>query len=520
MGNSRLKEYNKIKASYLDSILEIQEKYYFNQKQDRTQHIFETEGFLHNSWKISIIDDLKTNSCRSMTWKNEIINALENLACSEVKIQSNIFFHLMNISLKNVEMQNNSINYLDVLGDSKKESLEKLFHLKYEISFEMIENYMKSHESPFYIMESIFSDFVENNFQISQEISENKFESLFQELYQNIQEFLTLLIQAIVRYFNLRYIQSSIFKSLLNELAINHIFNVKVYKTVNQFYIIKNKEQIQQLKNKIKKFGMISLSDLNVNPYFSFDEKFREKFKRKPNYISDKKKAYEYLDETIRIFKLMKNINPPYKKLKQVKLAVVAFELELRKFWKYYEIDSSKLLIAGDILISVFIFLILRSGYSNIIADIEYMRQELSENDLKGQKDYQLSSLSSCVDFIIKELDESLLMELKKMPLSDKKISIVPSLPENQKTITNSKPENTENPNRSVLGLISNNNIIAYDFENPFIAQSPKRNRSLTNIPIPIDDTEKKVLYTHFYSPLRKSAIPVEVHLSPDNYMI
>ena len=102
MGNTKSNSkviHDRIMKSYLENIKKTQINFFLKH---RKMHIFRTKGFLHNSWKYNLLDELNQSNENNFTvkWKESMENFLCNSGFSEIGSQSSIFFKLLVLNLR------------------------------------------------------------------------------------------------------------------------------------------------------------------------------------------------------------------------------------------------------------------------------------------------------------------------------------------------------------------------------------------------------------------------------------
>ena len=174
--------------------------------------------------------------------------------------------------------------------------------------------------------------------------------------------------------------------------------NNDIYKIIFDIIRIKNTKKIEKLKNLTKSYKGIEPEDFGVNEKFCLTEKsvnyymksFKKNFEGKIPHIAFEKSI-----------KMMKNIyfyrKPVDKLLLTKKMKSYIYE-EIKEFWKQvpeYDLNKKelKLDIATDDYINIFEYIIIKSGMSDLIAQIEFIEVFTTEKTRKNLDDYYLQQI-------------------------------------------------------------------------------------------------------------------------------
>ena len=174
--------------------------------------------------------------------------------------------------------------------------------------------------------------------------------------------------------------------------------NNDIYNIILDIIRIKNTKKIEKLKNLTKSYKGIEPEDFGVNEKFCLTEKSVN------YYMKSFKKNFEGKIPSIafeKSIKMMKNIyfyrKPVDKLLLTKKMKSIIYE-EIKDFWKQvpeYDLNKKelKLDIAVDDYINIFEYIIIKSGMSDLIAQIEFIEVFTTENTRKNLDDYYLQQI-------------------------------------------------------------------------------------------------------------------------------
>ena len=127
MGNKHScfnKKKSEILKRFIVTIKENQVNFFLKQKR---LHIFRTKGFIHNSWKYNLIEDMENSNENNfiIKWRDEIKNYLRNCGFSEIESQAAIFFNMMELNMTNsISISKKKVFHF--LSKKKKAILKKL----------------------------------------------------------------------------------------------------------------------------------------------------------------------------------------------------------------------------------------------------------------------------------------------------------------------------------------------------------------------------------------------------------
>ena len=174
--------------------------------------------------------------------------------------------------------------------------------------------------------------------------------------------------------------------------------NNDIYNIILDIIRIKNTKKIEKLKNLTKSYKGIEPEDFGVNEKFCLTEKsvnyymksFKKNFEGKIPHIAFEKSI-----------KMMKNIyfyRKPVDKLLLTKKMKSFIYNEIEEFWKQvpeYDLNKKelKLDIATDDYINIFEYIIIKSGMSDLITQIEFIEVFTTENTRKNLDDYYLQQI-------------------------------------------------------------------------------------------------------------------------------
>jgi len=315
--------------------------------------------------------------------------------------------------------------------------------IKLRVTLRKIGKQLIKQDSQFYIMTEIFSKSLAQTYsnQIHL-INESNIISKVDSLIANVNVFMKILLDSIFKFYNIHHIENQIIHSHFQHLIIECVIRDELYDWIFRLFDIKNTKEKMKLGEKISLFRYKSISELRLKDYFKFDQKFRSNFKKQTlakRLANLQKKQehdiYKFQNECIRhshnfapldnkddpfsvsiyLLKKLKDINSPLQKLKQLRLITLCFENSVKLFWSDYEVSTEKLLLEGEEILTLMIYIIIKSNYTEIVTDSDLIQQFLTSSEKLGKRGFHLITVASAIDFILNCIDETFFDSIKKV---------------------------------------------------------------------------------------------------------
>ena len=166
----------------------------------------------------------------------------------------------------------------------------------------------------------------------------------------------------------------------------------------------------------------IKLSELNVQPYFQFNRDFRKKFrvavnKNRRHSLTNATEAISHsienplfnrtnktnyiLKDAIENIKKLKYVISPLEKMEVLYNTNKKIVESIDHFWRNYEIKREKLIIDPDSLLSIYIYLIIKSNQAHMIVEYEIMELFMTESQKIQEKSYYHSTLGVAINYLL-----------------------------------------------------------------------------------------------------------------------
>lgn len=230
------------------------------------------------------------------------------------------------------------------------------------------------------------------------------------KFYAYIKEELTnlafILNLTLVKFYNI--IEEPDYKviDIIGEKVKDLLISGDILRFLQKLKYLEKKDDIIQYQEKFLEYYNILPCDLSINPYFAFDVNFREKIAQalKKNTeteteSSPKKnlpffKSIMYFREINRADSIIEKLEIMYN-LRNMILG------EIDMFWKGISIDQKKRYVDADNLLSIFIYLIIKSQLSDLIIDIEIINDFINKTLKLSRKGYFFSLVQSSFEYLL-----------------------------------------------------------------------------------------------------------------------
>jgi len=181
---------------------------------------------------------------------------------------------------------------------------------------------------------------------------------------------------------------------------------------------------LTRYKEKFHEFYNIHPSDLGVSPYHSFDKNLKLK-------LQEILKKNVNLDPTDNINNSTKKFDMPFSKsliyLSEINRSETIMQKvdvlcnlrnfildEIDEFWKHFPFQQKKMFVDADNLLSIFIYLIIKSQLSDMIVDIEIIDDFTNKSLKLSRKGYLFSLVQSSLEYLLNTLTSSHIEQNKK----------------------------------------------------------------------------------------------------------
>lgn len=240
-------------------------------------------------------------------------------------------------------------------------------------------------------------------------------------LTKDISDLVRLFCFTLIKFYNLKLSlkerNADLFLVPITDLLVRD----KIQDLLFQIVTEENNEDLGKIRKQLFGFRKVKLDKLKVNKYFCFDESFRDQFKIKDISVSqveiskeqlfqsyqDKGKSgqtpVKCLAKSINTLLKLKEISSPNKKLKQILKVSKMILKEIDEFWVGYEVKREKLIMDPDSLLSLFIYVIAKAEYPEILLDHKFVELFITEADKNSTKGYYLVTLGIALDWMMEQ---------------------------------------------------------------------------------------------------------------------
>ena len=211
-------------------------------------------------------------------------------------------------------------------------------------------------------------------------LSSEEMNTFYSYVKEELKQICFILILSVIKFYNI--VEEPAYKIVdyIGEKVNEILISGDLLKFLQKLKFNAKKEILTKYKERFLEFYNIMPKDLAISPYFSFDKDLKSKIKdfvkKKHNYDPEILKEKEsnvnipfskcliYLSEINRADSLLKKIDIMYN-LRKILLD------EIDSFWYNYPINQEVKYVDADNLLSIFIYLIIKSQLSDLIVDIE-----------------------------------------------------------------------------------------------------------------------------------------------------
>ena len=211
----------------------------------------------------------------------------------------------------------------------------------------------------------------------------NKFYLYIKEEISNLS---IILILTIIKFYNIIEEPEYRIIDIMEEKVKDLLISGDILKFLQRLKYNSKKDIIEKYQEKFLEYYNILPRDLGISPYFSFDTDFKSKIKESltknteiiipiVKNISNLpfSKSLIYFREINRTDSIIKKLEIMYN-LRDVILS------EIDEFWQEYPIQQKKRYIDADNLLSIFIYLVIKSQLADLIVDIEIIEDFINKS--------------------------------------------------------------------------------------------------------------------------------------------
>jgi len=220
------------------------------------------------------------------------------------------------------------------------------------------------------------------------------------------------------------------FKDIIKNNIQKNLIRIKK-KEINDLSTKDANGSSNQIENSNSKLKKLNQRPIKKSKFFrnSFNKKFQLDGIKQNDFNNDINKNILKIpfDETLIMLRKLNDCNSMLKRIDLMYLLRSSIFKEIDKFWYNIPLKMKYKSVDADNLLSIFIYLIVKSQMTNLIIDIEIIDCFLSKNIKLSKKGYFFSIFQSSIEYIvekinlyqldlnIKEYNDNLKNEIKKL---------------------------------------------------------------------------------------------------------
>jgi len=248
-------------------------------------------------------------------------------------------------------------------------------------------------------------------------ISEDELSKFYVYVKEELSNISFILILTLIKFYNV--IEEPEYKiiDLIGEKIKDMLISGEILRFLQKVKYELKKDIILKYNEKFLEYYNILPQDLGISPYFSFDTQFRELITNKSN-CENLVEEVEYPNlpyfKSIIYFKEINKVHSIIQKLEiMINLREIIL-LEIDSFWKGIPINQKKRYVDADNLLSIFIYLIVKSQIADLIVDIEIIEDFINRSLKLSRKGkiyinigYFFSLVQSSFEYLLNTLNIS-----------------------------------------------------------------------------------------------------------------
>ncbi|OMJ76716.1 hypothetical protein SteCoe_23828 [Stentor coeruleus] len=206
-----------------------------------------------------------------------------------------------------------------------------------------------------------------------------------EDLIKETKTFIMIVLQTMIYYYGgllAKKMQEN--PSQMYDFILEKIISQEVHSLLLHAYKISRPQDYLNYTMKLQSLENITCSDLQIDPMFCLD---------KPNNVHIN--GYGYAIEKV---KEIEDVFTPMKKLEIIGYATDMICGSVDEYWKDMpDIDQNKLVIDGDNFLSIYIYIVIKSGVKDLKGHIWLITQLARSGIQNGAMGYYLTTLEACL---------------------------------------------------------------------------------------------------------------------------
>lgn len=290
-----------------------------------------------------------------------------------------------------------------------------------------------------------YDDILNNTYSSSENTKENlnisnsnfnnqeykNYSDFYKIVFSEIAIFSSYIANAMIRFYSIKNSMSNklfeIYCEKVKDLLVRRDLYSLIFKIKNKL----NDKRKEQYNECLLKYFNVKTHYMCINPFFSQDKKFRNIFKnycKNKNKITNKNKSEINLkvlefSKSISLFREIVDNHSIMKKLDILYKLRDSILNEIEEFWKDIPIKQKYKSVDADNLLSIFIYLTIKSQIHSLIIDLEIINDFTDRNFKLSRKGYFFCLFKSSIDYMIGSLSlpqiDSNIMEYNKMLIKE-----------------------------------------------------------------------------------------------------
>lgn len=282
----------------------------------------------------------------------------------------------------------------------------------YDSLLKEISKQFKNEKHPFRIIQEYFEKYILEIYEINENLSDENLILLKARLLKDATDIIKVLSFVIIKFYHMKLPLTERNSDLFLIPITDLIIRSKTHDLIVKILLHESQAELAKFRLKLASFRHLKLEKLKINKYFRFDNDFRSTFnKLRVSVDSSKMPTFQeeelILQESITTFNKIKEIYAPMEKCKQLLKVTKTLIKEIDEFWENCDINHEKLIMDPDSLLSLLIYVVSKSQYSEIIIDHKLMEIFITEADKTSIKGYYLVTLGIAIDWILQQNPDS-----------------------------------------------------------------------------------------------------------------
>ncbi len=237
-------------------------------------------------------------------------------------------------------------------------------------------------------------------------------------LVRHLQTFIGVMTQGVVEFYQMQDI-SDIEHDIVQMYVTRKLVRGSVYNIVINLMTAANEDEVLRIMAAMSANKDIELPSLRISPIFTLDKTVREKYAlvrsrrkscdgaelgedlaSKDAVLARLVDEYDY-HEAINYLLQLKQTECPEEKINTLCALNASILNEIEAFWNGYSIQPSELKIDHDNLLSIYIYIVIKSQYAKLWVDYMYTQAFLTDSARMSNRGYFMANLGVALESIM-----------------------------------------------------------------------------------------------------------------------